>query len=331
MVRQCMDGDTYGSAPLSHSIVSQWCIVWLLLAALLVAPDIMITAAAAGAATPTEPCRIHARGLFGDSQAVRVEGECTPASAHTPGRSAPQTQTVACGVPGVGLVGTWNLACGTPLSCFDVDPVTHARVQPQAFATMIMIGGVPVLQNVWCPRLAAPMPSTQALRAQALRLLPPVAIGSAWTARALVHAQAILWADTAPDRTLTPVTVVGRRVALRISFAHATWDFGDRHPTTTSTSTASTDSTDTTSTPGKPYDPIADPCPTAQCPHYYGHTYTDTGPVTLTLTVAWHAQFRLDHTTTWTDVDPNPLTGPATTRTLTLVQARGILVPNPDH
>jgi hypothetical protein len=111
------------------------------------------------------------------------------------------------------------------------------------------------------------------------------------------------------------VTVVGQRVRLRIGFAQAHWNFGDG-------------TTATTSSPGKAYTDT-DPCRTAQCADYYGHTYRDTGDRTITLTVSWHGQFSLDGGRTWTDVDPAPLQGPPATHNLTVEQARGILVPNP--
>ena len=146
-------------------------------------------------------------------------------------------------------------------------------------------------------------------------MLPTVRIGSAWTTRALVNAETVLWAETSAHRSLGNVTVVGRQVGLRIGFDHADWNFGDS-------------TTDSTTDPGKQYSK-SDPCDTAQCPDYYGHTYTDTGPVTISLTVAWHAEFSLDNGATWTAVDPAPLTGPATTHDLAVVQARGVIVQNP--
>lgn len=55
------------------------------------------------------------------------------------------------------------------------------------------------------------------------------------------------------------------------------------------------------------------------------HTYRATGHDTITLTIAWHASFSLDGTT-WTDVDPNPLTGPTSTAAIMVRQARAVLV-----
>jgi len=166
----------------------------------------------------------------------------------------------------------------------------------------------------WCPGDALPALNQAAIRAQALRLLPPVSIGSAWTTTALANAETLLWADTPAHRRLPTVHLLGRTVALELDLVRATWDFGDGHA-------------DTTSTPGKPYDQVHDPCRSAQCPDYYGHTYTSTGIKIITLAVTWHAAYSLDGHT-WNDID-TPIAGPARHHTLRVLQARAILVPNP--
>jgi hypothetical protein len=228
------------------------------------------------------------------------------------------TKTILCGRPSSKENALWDPRCGAPRICYVNAAAPGKRTPEDAYATLVLAGNTWVLQSVWCPATADPIPTTEALREQALRLLPKIAIGSAWAHRALVNAETVLWADTNADRTLPTATVVGRRVALRISFDHATWTFGDG-------------ATDTTTDPGKPYDKTGDPCAGAQCPDYYGHTYTSTGPVTVSLTVAWHAEFSLNNGTTWTAIDPAPLTGPATTHDLQILQSRGVLVPDPDH
>jgi hypothetical protein len=213
--------------------------------------------------------------------------------------------TVICGFPSSRDNGLWDQRCGTPVVC----------PKGPAFATLAQQGGRWVLLDTWCPGNATPQPNAQALRQQVLRLLPSVTIGTAWTTRALVNAENIVWAETDPDRTLPTATVVGRQVRLRIHFDHADWDFGDG-------------GTDSATVPGKPYS-NADPCGTAQCPRYYGHTYTGTGPVTISLTVSWQAQFSLDGGASWSDIDGAALAGPTATHDLTVVQARGVLVKNP--
>jgi hypothetical protein len=172
---------------------------------------------------------------------------------------------------------------------------------------------------IWCPADSTSVPGTALLRDRALRLLPTVAIGAAGGAggatKGLVHTQTILWAETDASRDLGQVEVLGQRVWLRIRFAHAHWDFGDH-------------TSDTTTSPGKPYDDAADPCDTAMCSGYYGHVYTRTGTMTITLAVAWTASYSLDGQH-YSPVGTDPLSGPSATTTITLRQARGVLVPNP--
>jgi hypothetical protein len=273
----------------------------------------------AGAATKTaDPCQITSTvqtGSLGDAHAIEVIGSSGEACESAAGQ---RYKVVLCGRPSLQQNGLWNKDCGAPKACYD-DVADPRHQHPEdAFATFTQAanGTTWVLTSVWCPTSSTPIPDTAALREQALRLLPTVAVGSAWTHRALIHAQTILWADTATDRTLPTVTVVGHRVQLRIHFEHATWDYGDG-------------STATTTSPGRAYNAQTDPCDTAQCPDYAGHTYTRTGPATITLTVSWHAQFHLDNRGTWTDIGTTPLTGPAATRELQLLQARGVLVRTP--
>jgi hypothetical protein len=252
-------------------------------------------------------------GSSAGQASVVINGYCTGVVSSTgapvSASSGPQTKTLICGSPSSQDNALWDARCGPPRAC----------PGGLAFATFIEQHGQWVLLSSWCPGQAAnarpPVPTAADLREQVLRLLPTVRIGSAWTARALVNAETVLWAQTDANRNLGTVTVVGRQVALKIAFDHADWDFGDG-------------ATDQTTDPGKAYS-RADPCNTAQCADYYGHTYRDVGPVAITLTVAWHAQFSLDNGTTWTDVDAAPLAGPQATHDLTVVQARGIIVKNP--
>lgn len=245
-----------------------------------------------------------AEGGLGSSSgdATAVTGTCVRSVGTSSAGTLLPMKTIVCGSPSSLDNGFWDPRCGTMMRC----------PTGLAFATLAQQSGKWVLLDTWCPSQAKPVVTTAALRQQVLRLLPTVRIGSAWTTRALVNAETILWAETSARRSLGTVTVVGRQVGLRIAFDHADWSFGDS-------------ATDTTTDPGRPYSK-SDPCETAQCAGYYGHTYTDTGPVTITLSVAWHAEFSLDNGTTWTAVDPAPLTGPSTTHDLTVVQARGIIV-----
>jgi hypothetical protein len=123
--------------------------------------------------------------------------------------------------------------------------------------------------------------------------------------------QTILWADTAVQRGLGPVIVVGVKVGLRITFRRAVWIFGDGD-------------SDYTGSPEKPYT-TADECTTKLCPDYYGHVYVAVGSPTIRLTVAWAAQFSVDGVR-WIDVDGGLITGPVATTTLAVRQARAQLI-----
>jgi hypothetical protein len=144
-----------------------------------------------------------------------------------------------------------------------------------------------------------------------IRLLPRVPAATTGPTT-LVNIQTLLWADTPARRSLGRVIVVGQPVWLRIAFDHAVWNFGDG-------TTASPD------TPGKAYDAAADPCRTVSCPDYFGHTFTRTGIMTVSVQIAWQASYSLDGQH-YQPVDDAPLTGPASTVTIHVRQARGVLV-----
>lgn len=175
--------------------------------------------------------------------------------------------------------------------------------------------------SFWCPMAQAAQTGTTApdaatLRDQAFRLLPRVAIATTEGAHTLVNIQTLLWAATGTERDLGTVTVLGRPVHLRVHFQQARWAFGDG-------------STDTSSTPGKPYDREHDRCNTKLCPHYYGHVYTATGSMALTLRVSWTADYSTDGAA-FQRVPGGPITGPPSTRTIIVREARGVLVADPN-
>jgi hypothetical protein len=159
-------------------------------------------------------------------------------------------------------------------------------------------------------------PDAATLREQALRLLPRVDIATTDGAFTLVNIQTLLWANTAADRDLGTVTVLGQPVQLRAHFRQATWTFGDGESATTST-------------PGKAYDREHDRCDTKLCPNYFGHIYRGTGPMTITLRVAWDAAYSTDGAA-FQPVPGGAIAGPAATTSITVREARGILVADPD-
>jgi hypothetical protein len=189
-----------------------------------------------------------------------------------------------------------------------------------AYETQSLKPGDTVWSNLgfFCPQSTAPVPvgpDLAALRGRVVRLLPRVSAATTGP-NTLVNIQTLLWADTAGRRSLGRVMVVGQPVWLRLVFDHAVWDFGDG-------ATASAD------TPGKVYDATGDPCRTVSCPDYFGHTFTRTGVMTVSVRIAWRASYSLDGQH-FQPVDDAPLTGPAGTLRIHVRQARGVLVATGD-
>jgi hypothetical protein len=156
--------------------------------------------------------------------------------------------------------------------------------------------------------------------AAVVKLVPSPAIGAAPGAgRTLVNIETIFWVNSGQDRDLGPATLLGHRVGLRIHARTSTWTFGDG-------------SGDSAAGLGRPYE-AADGCAAAQCEGYFGHTYVGTGAVVVTATVTWAGEFSVDGGP-WRGIG-NPVTGantvdgPAATRPMTVVQARGVLVGAP--
>jgi len=158
-------------------------------------------------------------------------------------------------------------------------------------------------------------PLATAARAEAQRLVPRPGIGVGPPGGVtLVNIQTLFWLTTPATQSLGSVQLLGQTVELQVSIADISWNFGDGH-------------TDHTTDPGVPYS-SANPCHTAQCPGYYGHTYTDTGAVTVTATTTWTGRYRTAGGA-WQPI-PGTVTGTPSTLNLTVRQARGILVPDPN-
>jgi len=154
------------------------------------------------------------------------------------------------------------------------------------------------------------------VRQQVIRLVPSAAIGVAPRQSTLVNIQTITWVNASPQRTLAPLTLLGRRVVVTLHLEHVDWDFGDGE-------------TDSAAAAGKAYDGVNNPCKTVACPGYYGHTYLLTGSMTVSAAVSWVASFSVDGGASLTI--PGTVTGPAATTALRVKQARGVLVPDPVH
>ncbi len=152
------------------------------------------------------------------------------------------------------------------------------------------------------------------VRAQAERLLPLPQIGVAPTdGTSLVNIQTILWVDTASDRELGTVNLLGRNVSIAAHLERIDWRFGD----------GATDSSDG---PGRAYTD-SDPCDTVLCPGYFGHMYRTTGHPEVTAILTWSGTYRVG------GGPPEPIPGTVSTDAqptqLRIVESRSELVPNP--
>ena len=147
------------------------------------------------------------------------------------------------------------------------------------------------------------------------KLVPKPSVGIAPPGgRTLVNEQTVLWADTPADRNLGTVTLLRIfRVGLRVHVDHVDWDFGDGH-------------TDVTATPGAPYEK-GEHCKEVTCPGHYGHIYATTGDMTVGAQVSWTGQYAVNGGA-WQDID-GTVTGPQQTAQVGVIEARGVLVPDP--
>lgn len=284
-------------------------------AALLVSACLLALATDADAQPDNDSCETSGHG---GSQRVELNGKCltrgTEQSSDSPPSAAARARTVYCGRPvSQANAGLWNAECGAPRVCAQTDSRTGREVPVDVFATFTQIDGKWGPPRLWCAYDPVPGLQPETIRDEAVRLLPGVAIGSTWSAPAITNTETIFWADTSADRPLPTATVAGQRVELRISFRSASWHYGDG-------------TNETTTTPGKPYDDVHDACITAQCAHYSGHVYTHTGHVVVSLSITWHAQYRVG--AQWFDIDGD-ITGPTSRHVLTVMQSRDVLVPNP--
>ncbi len=148
-----------------------------------------------------------------------------------------------------------------------------------------------------------------------VRLVPTAKLGLAPHDSTLVNIETIMWVDAPKNQQLPPLTILGQGVTVSLTLDHVEWDFGDKN-------------TATTSSPGKAYDNAHDPCRTAQCPNYFGHTYRSSGPLTIHATATWTASFAVAGGQAATI--PGTVAGPTAAGNVTVKQARSVLIPNPD-
>ena len=202
---------------------------------------------------------------------------------------------------------------GLPVS--GVDDRTHYSVhlQRQGDGSWVIVGTNCLIPNV---RGRSGPDFAGAAFEQIRRLVPSPRIGVAPAGGAtLVHIQTLLWLVTEPDVDLGTARLLGARVQLRAHLDHVVWDFGDG-------------SGETTHDAGRAYT-AADRCDTAVCAGYWGHVYVRRGLVRITARVSWTGEYRVG-AGAWQVIAGQATAAPAMT-SLTVKQARGVLVPNPDN
>jgi hypothetical protein len=246
--------------------------------------------------------------------------------------SGPRIETVDCGKVKVGIIleNSPNHFCAAVQGTCSVQSRAQAPTDPKATTVGYLQQGPTgswVLNGFDCnvvPGGAGPPPPPQVTPfdayAAVLRLVPSPAIGAApGKGRTLVNMQTIFWVNGGADEALGPAILLGHQVGLRIHARTTTWSFGDG-------------ATDASRGLGRPY-AAADGCADAVCTGYFGHTYAGTGAMTVTATVTWAGEFSVDGGP-WRGI-ANPATGadtvdgPAATRPITVIQARGVLVQDP--
>ena len=251
-------------------------------------------------ASATEDCRPLSEGALSDSPTTKTI-DCGPRN----GVGVDASPSDPCAGAGtcVGQTGGWGAGKTTII-------VTLTQQPDGSWLQSTVDCNVPVAKGGGAP--AGPGPSD--VRQQIERLVPRPGIGVAPPGGVtLVNIQTLLWIGTTATRDLGTVTLLGRRVDLQVTVTSVRWDFGDG-------------AVDTTTSPGRPYDP-ADPCSTALCPDYFGHTYTTTGPMTITATTTWTGRYRIDGGA-WQTI-ATPVTGPPEQAGVTVKQTRAVLVPTP--
>jgi hypothetical protein len=259
--------------------------------------------------------------------AYAANGSITAAGENT----GPRIETVDCGRVKVGVISenSPNHFCAAVQGSCSVQSRAQAPADPKATTVGFVQqnpSGTWELNGFDCNVVpgAGPPPPPQVTPfdayAAVLKLVPSPAIGVApGKGRTLVNMETIFWVNSAADQSLGPVTLLGHQVGLRIHARAAAWAFGDG-------------STDTSAGLGRPY-AAADGCGEAVCAGYFGHTYVSTGEMTVSATVTWAGEFSVDGGP-WRGI-ANPATGantvegPAATRPITVIQARGVLVQDP--
>ena len=152
------------------------------------------------------------------------------------------------------------------------------------------------------------------VRDRVVRLIPTAELGLAPHDSTLMNIQTIMWVDAPKAQQLPPLTILGQRVTVSLTLSRVRWSFGDGV-------------SDSTSGPGKAYDNAHDPCRTQVCSHYFGHTYRSSGAQTIHATATWSASFAVAGGQA--TAIPGTVDGPQAASTVTVKQARSVLIPDP--
>jgi hypothetical protein len=228
------------------------------------------------------------------------------------------TQTFDCGPPvPVGHLLSASDFCGQVHNSCAGDPLTNAAGQPlTTYASRTMgADGFWSLLSIDCTVVAGPAPvPAAAAQASFIKLLPHLSVSSAPpNGRSLVNAESLFWIPTANPLNLGSATLLGHRVTLTATVASVRWNFGDS-------------TTATTNGPGRPF-LASDHCATLTCPGWFGHTYTTPAAhLSVPATITWTGTYNVDGGVELSIPATVTTTPPPTT--VTVVQARSVLVPN---
>jgi hypothetical protein len=201
------------------------------------------------------------------------------------------------------------------IDCTAQAAAADAGVVISAMITYTLESGVYVQTSETC---AARGPGAPALgepdvRVEVVRLVPLVAVRAAPSGAALVGLESLFWVDTAATRDLGTVTLLGHRVAITVTVSTVRWSFGDG-------------GTASSAGPGRPFT-SKDHCGQVQCPGWFGHTYAETGAVTVSAVVNWSASYVVDGGGVQQII--GTVAGRAASMPIIVKQARAVLVPTP--
>jgi hypothetical protein len=287
-----------------------------------VAVSLLTGIGAANAESPTPPTVSTGAIAGGWGVGIDLQPNVIPGgSTQDPPVSVPVvvTRSDDCGPPQPGPNLTINdPECKTATSQCAGNPTTSPTGQPYTVisAETQNTAGTWIQGPITCTALTTP-PTTidqSAIHDTFVKLLPHPTIQTAPpNNHTLTNLETLIWLNTPQQINLGTTPLANHHITLIATITTITWNFGDHH-------------TDTTTTPGRPFLPT-DHCPTTTCPTWYGHTYTQTGTITLTATTTWTGRYNIDN-------GPyHPITGttttPPTTTQLTIQQSLSILVPNP--